>query len=424
MASGLKEKLEEEGLVVRSELAPASDTFPANKSNDQLVLCHPRIPFVSYPYEWCFSMLKEAATLHLTLIARLFEKDLILKDASAFNVQFVGARRVFIDAGSVQRYETGMPWAALGQFCSTMLSPLLISAFLKIPFSPFLRGSLGGMDSRLTAKIFGGRYWWHPTVLKYVYLHAFLEQRYSHPSASRALPAALHFTREMLHHMFVVLARSVERLAFRPPQGHWAGYTDTRAYSGDELAAKNKFVSGAFERMPRRKLLWDLGCNTGEFSFLAAPFFDYVVAMDADFESVEMLFSTLRRNGEKRILPLVMDLANPSAGCGWNNRERQSLFARGKPDCLLALALIHHLRVTEGIPLSHIVNFISSLADHVIVEFVAKDDPMFKTLAQNRRATYDDYTETAFRSLFGERCRLVDELRLTKTRWLMFFSRP
>ncbi len=421
--AGLREELEQAGLLIPSRV-PSPPPIPAlSGAPPALVLQHPTISFISYPYEWCFSMLKDAALLHLTLLERLIQKGFILKDASPFNAQFVGARPIFIDAGSIQLYEPGTPWPALHQFSWTMLNPLLISAFLGIPFPRFLRAEPSGIDTETTARVFGGRFCWHPTVIQYVYLQAFLDRRYKACPIPRQARTGFQFSPSLLRGIFSSLARKIAALRFVPRDQHWTRYSETHSYTDESLAAKREFVATALQAIGRRRLLWDLGCNTGDFSLLARDFFEYVIAIDGDFEAVEALFQRLRRDDAARVLPLVVDLANPSSNAGWNNEERRGFFSRGRPDCVLALALLHHLRVTAGIPLEHLVEFIAGLADNAVVEFVSSEDPLFKRLTASRGVRFDDFTESAFRDLFRRRYRSVDARRLSATRSIFFFSR-
>lgn len=422
--TGLRKELEQALLLIPSWIPPRSlSPLPAPSAGlSPLVLEHPSIPFISYPQEWCFSMLQEAALLHLTLLEKLIPKGLMLKDASPFNVQFVGPSPIFIDVGSIQLHEPGSPWPALHQFCWTMLNPLLISAFLGFPFTRLLAAEPNGIDTDTTARIFGRRYWWHPTVMMYVYLQASLERRYkTRPLSDHA--TRLRLSAPALTAIVSSLKRKVAALRPVPRPSGWLDYSNSHSYSKESLAAKRDFVVTAFQALGRRRLLWDLGCNTGEFSRLAGNFFEHVVAIDSDFDCIDALFRGLRRDGVSRILPLVLDIANPTGSFGWNNEERRAFFARGRPDCILALALLHHLRVGAGIPLEKLAQFIADRTDHAIVEFVSPEDPQFARLIASRRSTFDDYTESGFREAFGHRFRLVSERGLTATRTIFFFSR-
>ena len=420
--TGLRKELEQALLLIPS-LIPSPSPMPALSANlSPLVLEHPSIPFISYPQEWCFSMLQEAALLHLTLLEKLIPKGFILKDASPFNVQFVGPRPIFIDVGSIQLHEPGSPWPALHQFCWTMLNPLLISAFLGIPFTRVLRAEPNGIDTDTTARLFGRRYWWHPTVMMYVYLQASLERRYK----ARPLPkhaARRRFSSLALTAIVSSLKRKVAALRPVPRPSSWLDYSDSHSYTTESLAAKRDFVVTAFQTLGRRRLLWDLGCNTGDFSRLSGNFFEHVIAIDSDFDCVDALFRELRRDGVSTILPLVLDIANPTGTFGWNSEERRAFFARGRPDCILALALLHHLRVSAGIPLEKLADLIADRTDDAIVEFVSPEDPQFARLIVSRRPQFDDYTEHVFREVFRQRFRRVSERRLTATRTIFFFSR-
>jgi hypothetical protein len=110
-----------------------------------VLLRHERIPFVSYPYEWPFSLLKRAALLQLDLLTEAIGAGLILKDASPYNVQWNGASPVFIDVGSFERLREGEAWAGYRQFCQLQLYPLMLQAFRNVPYQPWLRGAIDGI---------------------------------------------------------------------------------------------------------------------------------------------------------------------------------------------------------------------------------------------------------------------------------------
>lgn len=415
--AGLQAKLESEDLV------PASVETPIPAGAEALLpdgvegaLEHERIPFVSYPYEWSFSMLREAARVHLGVLLRALDAGFTLKDASAYNVQWSGGRAQLIDIGSFERRVEGEPWVGYLQFCQLFLYPLLLTAYRDVAFQPWLRGSLEGITPEQCRRLLRGRDLLRPGVAADVVLQAKLVARAAGARSSvrqelrrdggeRGLSAA------MVRHNIERLARIVERLGWKPAGSTWSSYADDCHYAGADREAKRAFVERAAARRPRR-LAWDLGANTGEYARLVASHAGLVVAMDRDHLAVDLLFRRLQADGPTNVLPLVIDLLDPSPGIGWRGRERRTLEERGHPDLVLALALLHHLVIGGNLPLGEVVGWLGDLGGDAVVEMVTKDDAMARRLLLNKDDQYGDYTPEEFERLAGERFRVVERLPL------------
>lgn len=368
------------------------------------VLRHQRIPFVSYVYEWCFGMLKDAALLHLELLAAAVAEGMILKDASPFNVQWIGTRPIFIDVPSFERLEPGAPWAAYRQFCEMFLYPLLLQAYRHIPFHPWLRGRLDGIEAGDCLNLLGARDLLRPGVLTHVYLQAKAQARFARTSR--------HVKRELaqagFHPALIVanaqrLARLIHGLMWDPPPSAWSTYAIHDSYTAAEHEQKTAFVRDIVGSR-RWRLVWDLGCNDGTFTRLAAEHAAHVVAMDADHLVIERLYRALRTESVGyNVLPLVTNLADPPPALGWRGTERKTLAARGTPDLTLCLALIHHLVITANIPLVEFLDWVRTLGTTLVVEFVTKDDPMVRTLLRNKRDDYHEYESGYFETEMARR---------------------
>jgi SAM-dependent methyltransferase len=377
----------------------------AEKGEWALVLRHERIPFVSYPYEWSFAMLRDAALLHLEILRAALDEGLTTKDGSAYNLQWRGAGPVFIDVGSFEPARDGEPWAGYRQFCQTMLYPLMAQAHLGVDFQPWLRAAVDGIEPAQMRRLFGGGRRFKSGVLKHVHLHDAVQSRNAGES-TRAVRAELRdagFGAELRKATVGAINKLVEKLEWQPPATHWAGYQQTCTYSDEERAAKAEFVDKALSTVDG--VVVDLGANDGTYSRIAAQHARYVVAVESDAAVVDELYRRLRTEGEKRILPLVMDLADPSPGIGWRGRERASFEDRvGKADAVLALAVIHHLAIGRNVPLPEVVDWLASLGRRVVVEFVEPDDPMAQRLLANKpEGLFPDYRRDAFEKLLGER---------------------
>jgi precorrin-6B methylase 2 len=340
-------------------------------------------------------MLREAALLHLDLIREAIDEGLILKDATPYNVQFVGARAVFIDTASFTRLEPGEAWHGYRQFCRLFLYPLMLQAYKDAPFQPWLRGSLEGIEPRDMRALFGARDLMRSGVLAHVALQAGAEARLG--SAKRSVRAELKqagFSASLITANVLRLRRLIERLSWKRQTSMWSGYAERNTYSSDDAAAKDAFVRRAASARARR-LIWDLGANTGRYSRAVAPYADYVVALDADTLAVERLRNELR-DGPSNVLPLVGNLLDPSPGLGWGGDERVPLPRRGAPDLTLCLALVHHVVIGGNVPLPEFIDWLARLGGDLVIEFVSKEDAMVKALLLNKDDQYADYTRELF----------------------------
>lgn len=402
-----------EGKLVRTEVVGASSggapggsppgaDLPSGAPAAAL-LEHERVPFVSYPYEWPFEMLREAALLELELLRAALGEDMTLKDASPYNVQWRGARPVFVDVGSFERLRAGEPWAGYRQFCKLFLYPLMLQAYRDVPYHARLGGSLEGIDPSEARALLRGRDLLRPGVLSHVVLHARLERRHGDDEdVARELRRA-GFRKELIDANARRLERLVGRLRWRPGQSTWTAYGDSAPYDRADAERKDAFVrevTGA----RRWSLAWDLGCNDGRFARIAAEQAGYVVAMDADHPSVDALYRALRDEGRESILPLVVDLAEPSPPRGWRGRERAGLEERGRPDLVLCLALVHHLSIGRNVPLGEVLDWLAELGAALVIEFPSPEDPMVRRLLRRKRTdAHPDYRVDLFERALGER---------------------
>ncbi|MDX6698853.1 MAG: hypothetical protein QOE65_2250 [Solirubrobacteraceae bacterium] len=417
-------RLMEAGKVVRTEEAQANGSLEGVLRGEAAgMLRHERIPFVSYPYEWPFSMLRDAALLQLELVAAALEEGMILKDSSPYNVQFRGSRPVFVDVGSFEALREGEPWVGYRQFCMLFLYPLLLCAHEGIDYHPLLRGSLDGIPPAQAAAMLGGM---RGGVLKHVKLHAKLERRYDDASqrdVKRDLKKA-GFNSELIKANVKGLTKLVSGLRWEPKGSEWSAYGDTCTYTDEDSREKADFVREAAAAR-RRALSWDLGANDGRYARLAAEHSDTTVAVDIDHLTVDRLYRTLREEGRDDVLALVMNLADPSPGLGWRGRERKRLEERGHPDLVLALALVHHLAITANVPLAEVVDWLASLGASLVVEFPTREDPMVqRLLAGKREGTHDDYALETFERLLGDAFEVERRAELQGGVRVIFLAHP
>jgi hypothetical protein len=383
----------------------------------QGLLRHERVPFVSYPYEWPFEMLRDAALLQLGLLNEALAEDFILKDGTPYNVQWHGTEPVFVDVGSFERLRSGEPWAGYRQFCTLFLYPLLLQAYRGIPPQAWLRGSLEGIEPSEARALLPR---WRRGVLTHVVLHDRLEAKHADRSGEvRAELKASGFRKELIQANVRRLEKLVRRLRPRRGRSTWAGYREAAPYEPEDAERKERFVREA----GHASLAWDLGCNDGRFS--RAVDAEHVVAVDGDERVVGELYGELRREGSRTILPLVVDLADPSPGRGWRGVERRRLEERGRPELVLCLALVHHLAIGRNLPFGQLVGWLRGLDGRLVIEFADREDPMVKRLLSAKRAeTHEDYGREAFERALGEGFEIERREELGSGTRTLYLARP
>jgi hypothetical protein len=406
----------ESGNIVSTEPAEGSGAELAGWS---ALLRHERVPFISYPYEWTFSMLRDAALLQLDLMLAGLEDGVILKDASPYNVQWRGAQPVFIDIGSWERARAGEPWAGYRQFCMLFLYPLLLHAYRGVPFQPWLRGSLAGIEPCDCRRLLGWHHSLRRGVFSHVVLHERLERRHGKPGENiREELRAAGFATDLIRATLLRLRKLVRRLEMRSAQSNWSVYRVSNTYSDPEEQRKAEVVRSV-ARAVRPKLVWDLGCNDGRYSRVASEYATYTIAMDADQATVDAFYRSLAHDDDRSVLPLVVNVADPSPALGWRNLERKTLLDRGAPELTLCLALVHHLVITGNVPMASVLQWLHGLDSVLLIEFPGPEDPMVRALLDRKRpGMHADYRVSTFEALLRELFSVEQVIPITGTRAL------
>jgi SAM-dependent methyltransferase len=388
------------------------------------VLRHDPIPFISYPYEWTFSMLKDAALLQLDLLLAAVNHDLMLKDSTPYNVQFRGAWPVFIDVGAFERLREEELWTGYRQFCMLYLYPLLLQALQGVDFQPWLRGSVGGITPTQMRDLLSFRDRFRRGLTTSVFLHARLDRRdAAHGELKRELRRP-GLGKQLILANARKMRRLVVRLEWTPPDSVWLTYGDRSSYTDDDARHKDEFVREVAASQPWR-LAWDLGCNNGRHARIAAQHARHVVAIDADQGIVELLYRDLRDAADERVLPLTMDVADPSPALGWRGRERKTLLERGRPDLVLALALVHHVSIGSNVPVREFVDWLAEMGGAVVVEFPTREDPMVeKLLAPKRAGLHPDYDRGFFERCLEEAFDVRRSEQLASGTRILYFATP
>jgi hypothetical protein len=405
MSSGLYEELVAAGLLVPHEEVPAV----VEGREDVAKLIRPEeIPFISYPYEWSFSELQDAALATLEIEKRALRRGLTLVDASATNIQFRQGRPVLIDTLSLRQAVEGEPWTAYRQFCQHFLAPLALMALRDVRLSQLLRVHIDGIPLDLASSLlpFGSRR--RASLLLHLHLHARSQKRYE---GREVAVAGRKVARQALLGLVDSLEAGTRRLRWRPSGTEWADYYEDTNYTADGLADKRRAVE-SFVAEVRPKTVWDLGGNVGTFSRVAAAAGAEVVSFDIDPACVERNYLRVRDGKETAILPLLMDLSNPSPAAGWENMERLSFLDRGPADAVLALALIHHLAIGNNVPLARAARFFARAGRSLLIEFVPKSDSQVKRLLVTREDIFDRYTQGDFEQAFSGPFEILKRLPL------------
>lgn len=414
--SGLIAESINRGFLIASEEVDPS-TLPSELQDAAYVLEHDCIPYVSYPYEWSFSQLKAAALHHLDFQLFLFENGVSLSDASAYNVQFVGAKPIFIDLLSLTPYAEGEFWLGHRQFCEQFLNPLLLRALVGIPHNEWYRGALEGISTIDLARTLPLRKWFSWNVLSQVILQAKLGQgALNNPDGAILKAKTTQKFSKAAYRGFLLQMRNW--IAKLHPAGNvktvWGEYAQTHSYTDAEAVAKKRFIK-EFAADVQPDVLVDLGCNTGDYALAALEGgAQYVVGFDFDQNAADLAFSR-SMDDDLPFLPLWLDASNPSPNQGWRQAERQGFSSRTKVDALVALAFEHHLAIAKNTPLDQVIDWLVAIAPQGVIEFVPKNDRTIQTMLALRKDIFVDYSEERFRELLEGRVDIVRTQRISES---------
>jgi hypothetical protein len=399
------ERLKTSGLfdhmAVKGLLIPHAEVElePADPSNCHVVLRPELVGFTSYPYEWCFGQLRDAALMQLEVLRLALRHGFWLKDCSAYNVQFHNGRPVLIDTLSFEAREPGRPWPAYRQFCQHFLAPLALMSTCHVSLGQLSRTHLDGVPLALAVRLLPAWSKFIPTLLLHLHLHARAEAKAAARGGTTGA-AGRRFSATAMEGLLESLERAVRRLTWNPRATYWSGYYGgLHDYTDQGERLKEATVAAALERF-RPATVWDFGANTARYSRLASDRGIFTVAFDSDPGAVEIAYRGARDRGDTKLLPLVMDLANPSPSIGWAGEERASLTERGPADMGLALALVHHLVISNHIGFAMAARFFARTCRTLLVEFVPATDSQAMRLLKARRGPVPDYGSHAFERAF------------------------
>lgn len=421
MDSGLYDALVKERLlIVHKETALSG----IDGDKNALVIQPKRIPFISYPYEWSFEQYKQAAIVTLRAHLLAMEYGMALKDASAYNIQFLNGYAVLIDTLSFETYKEGEPWIAYGQFCRHFLAPLLMMTYLDVRLSAMMRNFIDGIPLDLASTLLkrkGGFF-----TAQHIRMHAKANQRHGEDGKKLAQGKPdVQISKES----FIALAQSmlykIEKMSMKGVITEWGDYYSATNYTGKAEKDKERIVDSYIEKIAKKYPIahtWDLGANDGRYSRLALKHSSHVVAFDIDAVAVERNYNAVSRSHEA-MLPMLLDLTNPSTGIGFAGKERKAIWERQQPDVVMMLALIHHIAISNNIPLTMIAQWVASLCKYLIIEFVPKEDSQVKLLLATRDDIFTGYHIAGFESAFCEHFELIEKQKLHQSERILYLFR-
>ncbi len=416
--TGVLERLCDDGKVIASK-SVSRDVLGFEGRSARYVVEHPRLPFISYPYEWSFPALKAAALLHLDVHIAALDAGVTLSDATAYNVQFLGANPVFIDLLSFRQYREGEIWTGHRQFCEQFVNPLLLRAKLGVTHNAWYRGTQEGISARDLHQVLP----WTKKLSRNVLIHVVAQsalQKSATASGARNAIGNASLPLSALQKMLSGLRQWIETLEPADTgKTVWQNYAGSHSYTDDEVEGKKKFIA-EFAAETKPSVIWDLGCNSGDYSKVALENgAEYAVGFDFDHGALERAFARARAE-DLKFQATFFDGANPSPNQGWSENERQGLAARANADVLVALALIHHFAIGKNLPLRGVVNWLVGLAPEGVIEFVPKGDPMVNELLALREDIFPNYTEKGFVQYLTDCAEIVTTSVPTKSGRKMF----
>lgn len=402
ISSGLYKKLADMQVLVPHE--EVSINLSSQPRLAYKIIQPTRIPFISYPYEWSFSQLKDAALLTLEVQKLALEHGMTLKDASAFNIQFIGKQPIFIDTLSFAAYEPGAPWQGYKQFCEHFLAPLAVATTSTPNVLPTLKTMIDGIPLELATKLLPAKTRLQWGLTTHLFLHNSAQKKHKDTETVRLKPRVVSMF--ALKGLISSLERTIKKSHMPNIKTEWGKYYTNTNYTSSAFKAKKQLVE-KFIKKAKPKMVWDMGGNTGEFSQIPASKGIYTVCFDIDPNAVEQNYLHKDRATASKLLPLVQDLTNPSPNLGWAHHERQSLKRRGPADLCMALALVHHLAIGNNLPLEMIAEYFSAICKYLIIEFIPKEDSKVKILLKSRPDIFPEFTKVGFEKAMKQHFSVV-----------------
>ncbi len=409
------------GTLIESDLLISHEEFCKNENpcskKTYKILKAEKIPFISFPFEWSFSQLRDAALLTLRVQKIALDFGMSLKDASAYNIQFIRGKPIFIDTLSFEKYYEGKPWVAYRQFCQHFLAPLTIIKYKDIRLIQLLKSCLDGIPLELTSSLLPLYSIFNLSILFHIHLHAKTQELYA---TKKVNIKEKNINKNSCYGIIDSLETAISGLKWMPPKTNWYNYYENFNYTDGSFEQKKQCIIKYLGKINPRNV-WDIGSNIGLFSRIASDKGIFTVSMDIDPHCIEVNYLKSKEKKETNILPLIMDVTNPSPNIGWNNQERISLVGRGPVDCIMALAIIHHLVISNNVPIRMVAKFFRSMCNSLIIEFVPKSDNQVKKLLSTRKDVFFDYNKDSFEKHFLKYFKIVEFIKIQDSERIIYF---
>ena len=404
-------------LIKKNWLISHVEVFDAElQFADAIIILPQQIPVITYPYEWSFAMWQDAALLTLNIAKEAIDKEMLLKDATPFNIQFVKGSPVFIDTLSFELYSPEKPWVAYRQFCECFLAPLLLQQYCHADMGKIFTLYPNGIPLEILVSLLPKKAKWN----LHTYLHIYLQAAtVTKADKIKNAKAATKFSKQKMLLLLNGLITYVARLHVKKAKTNWDDYYASTILSDEYLQEKTKLVTSFLSTISYSSII-DLGANDGHFSLLFKNTATEIIAVDGDANCINKLYSTIRNQKIKNILPLINTLHTPSPAIGWNNAERTSFNERIKGDVVLSLALIHHLAIANNLPFQFIAEWFALMGKYLLIEFVPKTDEKVQLLLQNRQDIFTDYTVTNFENVFSKKFKIVQQQKIKGTERMLY----
>lgn len=416
ISSGLFEYLTTKAKLISHQEV---DLISPNSINLYKIIKPELIKFISYPYEWSFSQLKDAALLTLNIQKVALNYGMTLKDASAYNIQFYEGHPIFIDTLSFTKYIEGKPWIGYRQFCQHFLAPLALMSKRDIRTGELLKLYIDGIPLDLTSKLLPRSTWINFELLSHIHLHALAQNKYT-VEKKRSNKSSSGMSKTSLIALIENLEKTIRKLSWKPHGTDWLDYYQETNYTEASFLEKQQLIKEILSEI-KPKIILDLGANTGIFSRQGKDIENcYIISSDIDPGAVEINYLEMKKNKEKNLLPLVIDLTNPSPSIGWNNKERVSFIQRANADVVMALALIHHLAISNNVPLQEISKTLSGMGEYLIIEFVPKEDSQVQRLLATRDDIFSEYNIGGFTKAFEQDFLVIKRIAISNTKRVIF----
>jgi hypothetical protein len=389
-------------------------------SNDtsKIIVKAKKINFISYPYEWSFYQLKRAALLTLEIQKICLKYGMSLKDASAFNIQFVDAKPLLIDTLSFEQYKENKPWVAYRQFCQHFLSPLALAIYGKNNLSKLSALYIDGISLELTSKLLPIKSYFNVGIYSHIHLNAKFEKKFNATIEldEKKLTLSIEKQKKIIDHLKSIITE------FKLPRqkSNWTDYYEDFSYDKENIEDKKSYIEFTLKKIQPTYLI-DSGSNTGMFSEIGSKFSNNVISFDFDETVIHNQCKNIAKKSIKNILPLVVDMTCPTPAIGWENKERKSFIDRlPENSCTLSLALIHHLVLSFNLTFEKIAKFYSSFSKDLIIEFVPKNDSQSQRLLVTKEDLYENYTKENFEKVFGNYFKLVDSKKISNSERILY----